>query len=129
MYSLHLVAFDKAGNYKLGRNLFLYDNQSKVEIQENKPQTHCSTASKNTSYNWITIDTKQVKIDWKDRFINVQHNNKKWLNPVQTYAPNGSDIYEDLYGDRKNGRIKNVNGKLVHYKTKNVFHKEKEKCL
>ncbi|CAC5370730.1 unnamed protein product [Mytilus coruscus] len=109
MYSLHLVAFDKAGNYKLGRNLFLYDNQSIVEIQENKPQTHCSTASKDTLYSWVTIDTKQVKIDWKDRFINVQHNDKKWLNPVKTYAPNYTKIYEDLYGDRKNVRIKNVN--------------------
>ncbi|CAG2242937.1 unnamed protein product [Mytilus edulis] len=34
MYSLHLVAFDKAGNYKLGRNLFLYDNQIEWEAYD-----------------------------------------------------------------------------------------------
>ncbi|XP_076085327.1 uncharacterized protein LOC143056126 [Mytilus galloprovincialis] len=107
MYSLHLLAFDKAGNYKLGRNIFLYDNQSKVEKQKKKT-TYSSTASKNTSYTWVTSNTNHVQVDWKDRFINFRHKYKKWLNPVQTYTAN--EIYEDLYGERTNVRINNVNG-------------------
>lgn len=114
MYSLHLLAFDKAGNYKLGRNIFLYDNQSKVEKQKKKT-TYSSTASKNTSYTWVTSNTNHVQVDWKDRFINFRHKDKKWLNPVQTYNPfsilyTANEIYEDLYGERTNVRINNVNG-------------------
>ncbi|CAC5386461.1 unnamed protein product [Mytilus coruscus] len=109
MYSLHLVAYDKAGNFKTGRNLFLYDDQSVVDTQGNQP-TYCSTASEDTSYTWVTTDTNQVKVDWKDRFINIRHKNNKWLNLVQTYAPGEPKIvvYEDLYGDRTNVQINNV---------------------
>ncbi|VDI20686.1 Hypothetical predicted protein [Mytilus galloprovincialis] len=114
MYSLHLVAYDKAGNYKSGRTLFLFDNLSTVDTQGNKP-TYCSTASKDTSYTWVTKDTSRVKIDWKSRFINIRHNAGKWLNPVQTYAKGeGIVTYEDLYGNRTHVGIKNV-GAIVDF--------------
>ncbi|CAG2233138.1 unnamed protein product [Mytilus edulis] len=114
MYSLHLVAYDKAGNYKSGRTLFLFDNLSMVDIKGNKP-TYCSTASKDTSYTWVTKDTGRVKIDWKGRFINIRHNAGKWLNPVQTYAKGeGVVTYEDLYGSRTHVGIKNV-GAIVDF--------------
>lgn len=116
MYSLHLVAYDKAGNYKSGRTLFLFDNLSTVDIQGNKP-TYCSTGSKDTSYTWVTKDTSRVKIDWKSRFINIRHNAGKWLNPVQTFAKGeGVVTYEDLYGSRTHVGIKNVGGMFKYFK-------------
>jgi hypothetical protein len=111
MYSLHFTAVDKAGNYKTGRGLFFYDNISEVDLQEVNSKTKCFTASKNTSYEWVVQDTNTVKIIWPDRFINTRHKNNRWLNQVNTYAPEGVSLYEDLYGNRTNVAIKNVHGK------------------
>jgi hypothetical protein len=76
-------------------------------------KTKCFTASKNTSYEWVVQDTNTVKIIWPDRFINTRHKNNRWLNQVNTYAPEGVSLYEDLYGNRTNVAIKNVHGKYV----------------
>ncbi|CAC5360413.1 unnamed protein product [Mytilus coruscus] len=95
MYSIHMTAVDKAGNYMTGRNLFLFDDESVVDKQGDP--TYCPTASEDTSYIWVVVDTDKVKVQFKDRFINTRHKNNRWLNGVQTYNPS-KVIYEDLYG-------------------------------
>ncbi|XP_071123173.1 uncharacterized protein [Mytilus edulis] len=109
-YSLHFFAFDKAGNYKTGRTLFLFDDQSVVDKYEDK-QTICSTSSQNTSYQWVVTDTDTLQIIWTDRFINSRHKDNRWLNEVQTFSPSAeTSIYEDLYGKRTNKLINNQHG-------------------
>lgn len=110
MYSIHFSAFDKAGNYKTGRGLFLFDDISVVDKQGDIPK--CSTASKDTLYEWVVQDTNTVKIVWPDRYINVRHKQNMWLNKVNTFAPPDVSIYEDIYGNRTNVAIKNVHGRL-----------------
>ncbi|XP_076117799.1 uncharacterized protein LOC143085385 [Mytilus galloprovincialis] len=105
MYSLHMTAVDKAGNYMTGRSLFLFDDESVVDKQGDP--TYCPTASEDTSYIWVVEDTLKVKVQFKDRFINTRHKHNKWLNRVQTYNPQ-KVIYEDLYGDRTNEPIFNI---------------------
>ena len=115
MYSIHMVAFDKAGNYKIGRGLFLFDDQSVVTKQGNPIK--CVTASKESTFEWVVQDTNNVKIIWPDRFINIRHKNNKWLNKVNTFTPAGITIYEDLYGKRTNVAINNVHGKITQCNT------------
>ncbi|CAG2234222.1 unnamed protein product [Mytilus edulis] len=105
MYSLHMTAVDKAGNYMTGRGLFLFDDESVVDKQGDP--TYCSTASEDTSYIWVVEDTLKVKVQFKDRFINTRHKHNKWLNRVRTYNPQ-KVIYEDLYGNRTNKPISNI---------------------
>ena len=114
MYSLHLVAYDKAGNHKVGRNLFLFDDQSVVDIDDSAEHTRCTTASKDTEYTWVVEDTSDITFVWPSRFMNVRHMNNFWLNKVLTYGPvPGVTIYEDLYGNRTNHAIKNVRGEFT----------------
>ncbi|XP_063415906.1 uncharacterized protein LOC134697555 [Mytilus trossulus] len=105
MYSLHMTAVDKAGNYMTGRALFLFDDESVVDKQGDP--TYCPTASEDTSYIWVVVDTLKVKVQFKDRFINTRHKHNKWLNRVQTYNPQ-KVTYEDLYGNRTNEPISNM---------------------
>jgi hypothetical protein len=74
VYSIHLSAFDKAGNEKTGRGLFFYDDQSVVTLHGDPIK--CQTASKNTSYKWVVQDTNTVQIIWPERFYNFRH--KMW---------------------------------------------------
>ena len=110
MYSIHFSAFDKAGNYKTGRGLFLFDDISVVDKQGDNPK--CATASKDTLYKWVVQDTNIVKIVWPDRYSNVRHKQNMWLNKVNTFAPPDVSIYEDIYGNRTNVAIKNVHGRF-----------------
>ena len=112
MYSIHLSAIDKAGNHKTGRGLLFYDNISVIDKKAGKV-TQCKTASKNTSYTWVVQNTNFMKIDWNDRFINQRHKHNLWLNKVETYAPPGDNVYEDIYGKRTNQAIKHIHGLFV----------------
>ncbi|CAC5360418.1 unnamed protein product [Mytilus coruscus] len=118
MYSLHMTAVDKAGNYMTGRGLFLFDDESVVDKQGDP--TYCPTASEDTSYIWVVEDTLKVKVQFKDRFINTRHKHNKWLNRIQTYHPQ-KVIYEDLYGNRTNEPISNIHA-IVDFQVSYEVH-------
>ena len=115
VYSIHISVFDNAGNEKTGRGLFFFDDQSVVTLHGEK--TKCTTASKDTSYEWVVQDTTTVKIVWTDRFFNVRHKNNRWLNPVLDMPSGAAPIYEDLYGNRTNVEINHIHGINIIVKT------------
>ncbi|XP_061181031.1 uncharacterized protein LOC133189645 [Saccostrea echinata] len=113
MYSIHFSAFDKAGNHKTGRKVLLYDNISEVTTNPSKV-TRVTTATKETSYVWVTKDTRYVDIMWRDRFRNSRHENNRWLNSVASTTGVESK-YDDHYGERQSKEIPNVHA-LVDFK-------------
>ena len=120
VYSLHISVFDLAGNEKTGRALFFYDDKSVVSLHGND-KIKCTTASNNTNYKWVVMDTNRVKIDWTNRFMNTRHNDSHWLNNVLDMAEGAAPIYDDLYGNRTSALIPNINGKSIS-KTSSLFY-------
>ncbi|XP_046543949.1 uncharacterized protein LOC124254116 [Haliotis rubra] len=104
VYSVVLSAYDKAGNHRSARRIFMYDGTSAVTVQANK-QLRVTTASSATS-EWQTTSSA-VTVDWTNRFINTVHHNNKWLQRVASVAGLGSD-YDDNEGDRRVSAISNV---------------------
>lgn len=119
VYSLHISVFDLAGNEKTGRALFFYDDKSVVSLH-GSDKIKCTTASKKTNYKWVVMDTNKVKIDWTNRFMNTRHNASHWLYNVLDMAEGAAPIYDELYGNRTNASIPNINGKSIS-KTKLVL--------
>lgn len=109
MFAIHFTAFDKAGNHKTSRKVILYDDQSVITQKPNKV-TRIVTASSETSYVWVVQDTGTIVVRWTDRFINVRHENNRWLNKVNSHIA-VEDKYDDHYGERQITEINNVHGK------------------
>lgn len=108
LYSIHLIAFDKAGNYKVTRRLVLYDSNSHVS---HNPflVTRVQTGSPKTNFTWIVHNTTLVNVVWSGRFRNALHDQNKWLNEV---VPNLviPESLDDHYGRRSIKKINNMHG-------------------
>lgn len=111
MFAIHFTAFDKAGNHKTSRKVILYDDQSVITLKPNKV-TRIVTASSETSYLWVVQDTGTIIVRWTDRFMNVRHENNRWLNKVNSHIA-VEDKYDDHYGERQITEINNVHGKCM----------------
>ncbi|XP_069133969.1 uncharacterized protein [Argopecten irradians] len=108
MYMLLLHVIDNAGNIQSARKVFLFDNMSEVEKQSGK-FARVTTASSNTSYNWVVADTNNVDITWTDLFINVRHKNNHWLNAISDFV-DISNNYDDRFGNRTTAAIDHIHG-------------------
>ncbi|XP_021356985.1 uncharacterized protein LOC110452658 [Mizuhopecten yessoensis] len=108
MYMLLLHVIDNAGNIQSARKVFLYDNMSEVEKRTGK-YARVTTASSNTSYDWVVKDTNTVDVLWTDLFINERHKDNHWLNEIKPFT-DVSWNYDDRFGNRTTARIDHVNG-------------------
>jgi hypothetical protein len=52
MYSIIFSTFDKAGNYKSARSVFLFDDQSVVETTQGT-RIIVTESTANTNYSWV----------------------------------------------------------------------------
>ncbi|CAC5375018.1 unnamed protein product [Mytilus coruscus] len=108
MYSLILSAFDRAGNHKSTRSVFLYDNQSVVE---KVPGTRIivTESAVDTNYTWVTIDTNRLTVTWAGRFRNERHDIYKWCNEIEDNS-HVDVVYDDRFGQRTVDWLTNVRG-------------------
>lgn len=111
LYSIHLTAYDKAGNYKTTRRFVLYDNNSHVSHNPFKI-SRVESASENTNYKWVVDNTTPIYITWKERFRNALHHHNKWLNKISP-SHGISEPYDDFTGVRNVNQIENVYGKQL----------------
>ncbi|XP_061176007.1 uncharacterized protein LOC133184958 [Saccostrea echinata] len=120
LFSIHLAAYDKAGNYKTTRRFVLYDSNSHVSHNPFR-LTRVQTASEKTKYTWVVDDTKIVKVQWKKRFRNAVHDHNKWLNEISpSYGI--TENYDDYSGQRSVDKVKNMEG-CVDFKVQfNVYN-------
>ena len=109
MYSVIVVVYDKAGNFKSTRCLIFYDNQSKVDAKPNK-RTIVTQTSKETNYTWVSVTEKTLNVAWEDLFINERHKNHSWLSVVAS-LPKVDNVYDDHFGKRDVMAIPNAHGK------------------
>nr|XP_034301655.1 uncharacterized protein LOC105322112 [Crassostrea gigas] len=119
MFAIHFTAYDKAGNHKTSRKVILYDDQSVITQKPNKV-TRVVTASSETSYVWVVQDTGTIVVRWTDRFINVRHENNRWLNKVNSHIA-VEDKYDDHYGERQISEINNVHA-IVDFKVAYIVY-------
>ncbi|KAK3101903.1 hypothetical protein FSP39_007221, partial [Pinctada imbricata] len=116
MYAVHLSAFDKAGNWKTGRKVFLFDDIAEVEIVDQPGKvTRVVTASQETNYLWVVEDTTVVKVQWTDRFRNARHEVGRWLNQIKAPSFMTDSRYDDNSGNRTINEINNVHA-IVDFK-------------
>ncbi|XP_052707847.1 uncharacterized protein LOC128183063 isoform X2 [Crassostrea angulata] len=108
LYSIHLTAYDKAGNYKSTRRFVLFDSNSHVS---HNPYEHSrvDTGSENTNYTWVVDNTTTIEVTWKKRFRNALHDHNKWLNEISE-SHGIAEAYDDYTGIRNVTHIKNVYG-------------------
>lgn len=111
LYSIHLTANDKAGNYKTTRRFVLYDNNSHVSHNPFM-NSRVETATKNTNYTWIVDNTTPIYVTWKGRFRNALHHHNKWLNKISP-SHGISEPYDDYTGVTNVNYIKNVYGEQL----------------
>ena len=109
MYSVIVVVYDKAGNFKSTRCLIFYDNQSKVDSKPDK-RIIVTQTSKATNYTWVSVTDKTLKVSWKDLFINERHKKHSWLSAVASLQK-VDNVYDDHFGKRDVMEIPNAHGK------------------
>ncbi|XP_056015772.1 uncharacterized protein LOC125675332 [Ostrea edulis] len=108
LFSIHLTAYDKAGNYKTTRRLVLYDSNSHVSHNPLRV-TRVQTGSEKTNYTWIVDNTAIVDVQWPKRFRNSLHDHNKWLDEV-SINPHISEKYDDYSGWRPITKVNNIAG-------------------
>ena len=110
MYSIIFTAFDKAGNYKSTRSVFLFDDQSVVETTSGTRMIVTESTSE-TNYTWVVTDTSQLHVKWPGRFMNKRHHVNHWLDDVGSHTH--IDLsYDDSFGERTIEQVTNVEGKF-----------------
>ncbi|CAC5375358.1 unnamed protein product [Mytilus coruscus] len=108
MYSILLTAFDKAGNYKSTRSVFLFDNQSFVETTSGT-RTTVLESTVESNYTWVVFDTSLLNVTWAGRFMNERHDVYKWLNEIDANKHVDHE-YDDMSGRRTVQWFPNVKG-------------------
>ncbi|XP_052223457.1 uncharacterized protein LOC127839217 isoform X2 [Dreissena polymorpha] len=125
MYSIVMEVTDNANNSIFTRRFALYDNVSSVTTNPLSVHgLHATSAAPETGYRWQT-ETKSIKLDWKDYFVNKVHHEKKFLNKIKKFPTLFDDLeligirnvkkfvfdsYDDTEGLRTMDAIPNVNG-------------------
>jgi hypothetical protein len=113
MYSIIFTAFDKAGNYKSTRSVFLFDDQSVVETTSGTIMIVTESTSE-TNHTWVVTDTSQLHVKWPGRFINERHDVNEWLEPVANHT-SIETVYDDIFGRRTVQWYTNIKGiHLMH---------------
>lgn len=111
MYAVHFTAFDRAGNYKSARGLFLYDNNEEIELGRGSIEV---IQSKNYSEKgWITYPSSLIHVTWKDMFVKTDHLKHSWLAKVKQFDYIESS-YDDNSGKRTIDMVPNVKGICIH---------------
>ncbi|XP_060596188.1 uncharacterized protein LOC132750262 [Ruditapes philippinarum] len=105
-YSIEIIVYDRAKNYKVSRRIILYDNASVVNLH-GEP----SSIVQADDSGWINKHSENIEIVWPNRFRNIRHYNGGWLNGVQK----NDDVIKDLddiegRSSRTVDRLNNVNG-------------------
>ncbi|KAL3832350.1 hypothetical protein ACJMK2_024002 [Sinanodonta woodiana] len=99
MFSVLLQAVDKANNSKIARRLFLYAPTSNISLNtRDDGRLYISSAEKETGYMWQTTkagQTTEVKVEWKNHFINKFISEGKLLNKVNAYPIQFQDIQRE----------------------------------
>lgn len=108
MYSIILTAFDKAGNYKSTRSLFLFDDNSFVETTSGTRMI-VTESTLETDYEWVITESSLLHVTWPGRFKNERHDIYKWLHRLESNSHVDS-TYDDRFGRRTVDWFTNVKG-------------------
>ncbi|XP_071102509.1 uncharacterized protein [Haliotis cracherodii] len=88
VYSFILEASDKANNSLFVRRIAIYDPVSNVTIDTRADnRLYISSADANGGYNWQDDPSRDIKVTWTNHFVNLMHEEGKWLNQVLAYPP------------------------------------------
>ncbi len=115
MYSAILEVYDVAGNQANARTLILYDPTSEISLDSAQPLL-VESASPETNYTWLTTlkndqNTNDVKVSWKNHFINKEHIAKSLLISVGTFNYKQIKLnYDDDDGNRTREAVPNSLG-------------------
>ncbi|XP_013386063.1 uncharacterized protein LOC106155675 [Lingula anatina] len=96
LYALLLTVKDIAGNVNQARRFVLYDNSSRVEVNEHKPFT-LSSANSGAKYLWQGNHIP-IQLKWEDHFHNTHHFHHNQLRPIRNNT-NNSVAYDQITGD------------------------------
>lgn len=103
---VEIHAYDRAGNYKTARRIFMFDNETNVSLNNLPP-----TVTNADINGWVTEDKGHLEIKWNGSFSNVLHERQCWLCRVERSGNVSVDL-EDTSGrsDRTIAAIPNVRG-------------------
>lgn len=109
MYAVHFTAFDKAGNHKSARALFLYDNNEVIDLSNGSIDV--LKAKPYLGKSWITYTSPDVDICWKEKFMKTDHFKHSWLAKVKRFEF-VEPSYDDNSGKRTIQMVPNVKGMM-----------------
>ncbi|XP_067649879.1 uncharacterized protein [Haliotis asinina] len=102
VYSFILEASDKANNSVFVRRIALYDPVSSVTIDTGADnRLYISSAYPNGGYNWQDDPSRDIKVTWTNHFVNLMHEQGKWLNQVLAYPPQLEDFLKNIPRESK----------------------------
>lgn len=107
MYAVHFIAFDRAGNNKTARALFLYDTNELIDLHNGQIKVLKSVQYLEKS--WITYSNPFIDVEWKDKFVKTEHFKNSWLAKIKKNA-HIEQIYDDNSGIRNVTLVPNVKG-------------------
>ncbi|XP_071079258.1 uncharacterized protein [Haliotis cracherodii] len=120
IFSIEITTIDKAGNFKSGRRIIIYDGESKVETTPNTV-LRVTSAAEISSWDWQwTSDS--VNIDWNHRYINTLHYQNRWLERVLPVS-NVDEEYDDQGYSRGVDKIPSLQGIVAIKTAYKVDHK------
>ncbi|XP_046559878.1 LOW QUALITY PROTEIN: uncharacterized protein LOC124268903 [Haliotis rubra] len=97
VYSFILEASDKANNSVFVRRIAIYDPVSSVTIDTGADnRLYISSADPNGGYNWQDDPSREIKVTWTNHFVNLMHEQGKWLNQVLEYPPQLENFLKNI---------------------------------
>ncbi|XP_071102512.1 uncharacterized protein [Haliotis cracherodii] len=100
VYSFILEASDKANNSVFVRRIAIYDAVSNVTIDTGADnRLYISSADPKGGYNWQDDPSRPVTVTWTNHFVNLMHEEGKWLNEVRAYPPQLEDFLKVIPKD------------------------------
>ena len=107
LYCIMLESHDNAGNVKYGRRFVLFDNVSKININDKKP-LRVSSASNHNGYKWQTFHGL-LCVSWKQRYYNTFYIDNNLLAPISADSEI-TGVYDQQTGKLPVNGTKSIHG-------------------
>ena len=109
LYCTMLEVHDKAGNVRFARRFVLFDNSSKIEINETQ-SLRATSATRITGYRWQIFDGL-ICLSWKGRYYNSYYIHNNLLAPIKPDTENGiTGVYDQQTGKLSVNGTRSIHG-------------------
>ncbi|XP_077999970.1 uncharacterized protein LOC144452699 [Glandiceps talaboti] len=102
LFAIVFTIFDAVGNFAKARRFLIFDDDSEIEIDDNKPIS-VTPAVYNAQFFWLNVEEGDITVSWRGHFYNAFYRDDNLLNGIDEMDPPLGQ-YDEISGQPPSSR-------------------------